>query len=217
MASNSGVRGPIHLRVLYEEGTITHDSIDKRMESLVTSMTSIIRTSGAHSPLTDGMSEVAKGTMWITTTCVYIRWRCITFPAVIIGLIGVFLLLVALENRGIENDRMWKSSFLAALFCEVEVHETPVGKQEMKAVAKSSSASLEGKEWEIEIGCWLSGAIGSDKAVWLRRFCFISYIWTQVSYVLVRLSSPRRCDKSYPGSTVKSSLKVLTILLISLL
>jgi hypothetical protein len=37
------------------------------------------------------------------------------------GLTGLFLLLIAIENRGVETDRLWKSSFLAALFCEVEV------------------------------------------------------------------------------------------------
>lgn len=51
--------------------------------------------------------------------------------AIMIGLTGILLILVAIENRGIENDRLWKSSFLAALFCEVEVHEKPVEKEEM--------------------------------------------------------------------------------------
>jgi hypothetical protein len=62
-----------------------------------------------------------------------------------IGITGVFLILVAIENRGIENDRLWKSSFLAALFCEVEVGEKPVGKEQIKSVASSSSMRFEGK------------------------------------------------------------------------
>jgi hypothetical protein len=164
---NDGVTGSVHLRVLFEQGNITHNSINERMRGLVTSITSIIRTNGVHSSvgsitgvsgfddplenLTVGVSQIAKGKMWITTTCVYIRWYWIAFPAVMIGLTGVFLLLVAMENRGIKNDRLWKSSFLAALFCEVEVHETPVGKQEMKAIAKSSSASLEGKSGRLRL------------------------------------------------------------------
>lgn len=68
-----------------------------------------------------------------------------------IALSGVFLILVAFENRGIETDRLWKSSFLAAIFCEVEVHEKPVGKGEMKAVAKSTSVSLEGKSETLRL------------------------------------------------------------------
>lgn len=51
--------------------------------------------------------------------------------AIMIGLTGILLILVAIENRGIENDRLWKSSFLAALFCEAEVQEKPVEKEEM--------------------------------------------------------------------------------------
>lgn len=68
-----------------------------------------------------------------------------------IALTGVFLVLVAFENRGIENDRLWKSSFLAALFCDVEVHETPVGKEEMSAVAKPTSVSFEGKSGRLRL------------------------------------------------------------------
>jgi hypothetical protein len=164
---DDGVTGSVHLRVLFEQGNITHNSINERMKGLVTSVTSIIRTNGIPSSvssitgvsglddpldnLTVGVSQIAKGKMWITTTCVYTRWHWIAFPAVMIGLTGVFLLLVAMENRGIEKDRLWKSSFLAALFCEVEVYETPVGKHEMKAIAKSSSASLEGKSGRLRL------------------------------------------------------------------
>jgi hypothetical protein len=163
LTKDYGIKGSIHLLVLFEEGKITHDSIDKRMESLATSMTSNIRNNGAlssrgstyttqtHAASPDMLSQPAKGKMWVTTTCVYIRWRWIASPAIMIGLTGVFLLLVALENRGIKNDRLWKSSFLAALFCEVEVPKTPLGKQEMKAVAKSSSASLEGKSGRLKL------------------------------------------------------------------
>jgi hypothetical protein len=68
-----------------------------------------------------------------------------------IGLIGVFLMLVVFENRGIEKDRLWKSSFLAALFCEVEVHEKAVGNEEMKAIAKSTSVSLGGKSGTLRL------------------------------------------------------------------
>jgi hypothetical protein len=60
-----------------------------------------------------------------------------------IGRTGVFLLWVAFENRGIETERRWKSSFLIALFYEVEVPEKPVGKEEMNTMAKSTSVSLE--------------------------------------------------------------------------
>jgi hypothetical protein len=122
MGWRSGMEGSIHLRNLFDEGNITHNNIDKRMESLATSMTPVIRTNGvsySSRNVTVEISQFARGEMWITTTCVYIRWPWIASPAVMIGLTGVFLLLVALENRGIKNDQLWKDSFLAALFCEV--------------------------------------------------------------------------------------------------
>jgi hypothetical protein len=74
-----------------------------------------------------------------------------TFPAVMIALTGELLVLVAFENRDIEDDQLWKSSFLAALFCDVEVHDTPVGNEEMSAVAKSTSVSLEGKSGRLRL------------------------------------------------------------------
>ena len=55
----------------------------------------------------------------------------------------MFLLLVAIENCSIETDRLWKSSFLAALFCEVELDRTPAGKVEMKSIARSTSVCIQ--------------------------------------------------------------------------
>jgi hypothetical protein len=59
-----------------------------------------------------------------------------------IALTGMFLVLVAVENCSIGTDRLWKSSFLAALFCEVEVNKTLAGKVEMKSIAKLTRVSL---------------------------------------------------------------------------
>jgi hypothetical protein len=129
---------------------MTFDSVNKQMENLATSMTTIVRTAGGDGTV-PYIPDNANGTVWTTTTCMYIRWSWISFPAVMIVLTGVFLVLVAFENRGVESDRLWKSSFLAALFCEVEMHEKPVGKEEMKAMAKSTSVSLEGKSGTLRM------------------------------------------------------------------
>lgn len=56
-------------------------------------------------------------------------------PAVLVGLIGVFLMLVISENRGAENERLWKIPFFAALFCKVDAFGKPTGKREMETVA----------------------------------------------------------------------------------
>jgi hypothetical protein len=142
--------GPAQLRVLFEDGNITFYSVNARMKDLATSMSTVFRTSGGDGNATSS-SAYARGDVWITTTCMYIRWPWITFPVGMIGLTGVFLMLVALENNGIESDRLWKSSFLAALFCEVEAGEKPVGKKEMRAMAKSTSASVEGQSGMLRL------------------------------------------------------------------
>ncbi|KAH6094690.1 hypothetical protein HBI65_120070 [Parastagonospora nodorum] len=150
MTFKGGLGGSTHLRVLFEEGNVTYDSIDERFRGLATSMSAVMRTNGG-SAYTRSLMEIARGTVWVNITCVSIQWPWIAFPTVIIGLTGLSLILVAIENRGIENDRLWKSSFLAALFCEAELHEKPVGKEQMKAVAKSSSMSLEGKNGTLRL------------------------------------------------------------------
>ncbi|KAH6622143.1 hypothetical protein C7974DRAFT_377749 [Boeremia exigua] len=145
---DGGVFRSAHLRVLFQDGNITVKSIDERIKGLATAITTVIRTSAIPIRGRDGTvmveaDENATGTVWNNATCIYIRWSWISFPCIMISFTGLFLLLVAFENRDIESDRLWKSSFLAALFCEVEVPQKPAGKEEMKAMAKSTSVSLE--------------------------------------------------------------------------
>ncbi|KAH6613087.1 hypothetical protein C7974DRAFT_322140 [Boeremia exigua] len=154
-ATNSrkgGVMGAAHLRVLFQGGNITHNTIDAQIKNLATAMTTVVRTAGGDGTLTY-TPDYAQGLVWTNTTCVSIRWPWITFPAILISLTGLFLALVAFENRGVESDRLWKSSFLAAIFCEVDIdtNERPVGKADMKAVAKSTSVSLEGKSGTLRL------------------------------------------------------------------
>jgi hypothetical protein len=145
-----GVHGSAHLRVLHETGNIISNSVNERIEGLATAMTTIVRTYGSGGFDTNH-PEYAIGTLWRNTTCMYSRWSSIAFPSVMIGLTGVFLLWAAFENRGIETNRLWKSSFLAALFCQVELHEQPVGKEEMNEMAKSTSVSLEDKRATLRL------------------------------------------------------------------
>ena len=137
-----GMFGSVLLRRLFSGGNMTLQSVEDIMSNLTTSMTAAIRSqeNGEKSPWT------LQGDMWVTTTCMYIRWPWITFPAATIGLTGLFLLLVAIDNRGTESERLWKSSILATLFCEVE-HEDgesprPDNKQAMKEAARSKNVSL---------------------------------------------------------------------------
>lgn len=142
--------GSPQLQVLYNNNNMTFDSVDQRMKDLATQMTTIVRTNGGDGTFKN-VSDNAEGIIWTNTTCVYIRWRWISFPAATLGLTGLFLIWVLFENRGIEKDRLWKSSFLAALFCEVEMHQRPVGRKEMSSMAKSTSVSLEGSSGRLRM------------------------------------------------------------------
>jgi hypothetical protein len=150
MGLNEGVEGSAPLVVMFQDGNITFDSINEHIRDLATAMTTVVQKNGGDGNVTNP-PEDAIGTVWNNTTCMYIRWSWITFPSVMIGLTGLFLLLVAFENRGVETDRLWKSSFLAALFCEVEVPTKPVEREEMKALAKSTSVSLEDKRATLRL------------------------------------------------------------------
>lgn len=147
--------GPVFLKYFFEEGNISFHSVDQRMKSLATAMSTVIRTSDRQPNSRWNRTRLtfapATGIVWNTTTCVYIQLTWIAFPGVMISLTGLFLILVALENRGIKSDRLWKSSFLAVLFCELATHESPVGKREMHEVAKSTSVSLDGNSKALRL------------------------------------------------------------------
>ena len=120
------------------------------MLNVSTAMTTVVRTH-----YTEGSGWDAKGDMWVTTTCVSVDWRWISFPVIMIGLTGIFLVLVVVENRGVERERLWKSSVLATLFCGVDHEVTDnaalVSKRAMYDVAKSTSVSLQTQKGTLRL------------------------------------------------------------------
>ena len=141
-----GIMGPIQLRQVFSSLNTSMEALDGLMHNLTTAMTAVIRSHGEEGP-----SGYLYGDTWSMTTCMYTRWPWITFPVVLIGLTGVFLVLVAIENHAVPSDRLWKSSFLAALFCELDISDKPTGKEEMAATAKSSSVSVEGMSGALRL------------------------------------------------------------------
>ncbi len=136
--------GTAAMRVLWNNGQMTTaplEHVDSLMTNLTAAINTVLRTHG-----TEGYNKPAEGTMWYTTTCIKINWTWVAFPATMIALSAVFLLLVHLESRGVESERLWKSSILAMLFCEMDDVVTeearPVGRRRFEDVAASSSVSL---------------------------------------------------------------------------
>lgn len=129
------------------KGQTSIASIDESFRNMTGAMTAFIRTHGA-----EGEKGWARGHMWANTTCVYVRWEWIAFPVAMIALTGLFLLLVIIDNWKVESDRLWKSSVLATLFCEVDIErDRPKGKEEMSEIARSTSVSLEGKRGRLRM------------------------------------------------------------------
>lgn len=133
----------VQLRKVYEtlqSDINSMDPINSLFTNMTTAINTVVRTNGP-----DGRSGMARADVWYTTTCMRISWVWITFPAVMIVLCIVFLCLVAFMTRGVERERMWKSSILAVLFCEVDdtaVVLKPVGKHKMDLIASTTSVSL---------------------------------------------------------------------------
>ena len=103
------------LRRLYNGRSMNLESVDSFMQNLTTAMTTVLRVHGEQN-----FSRPAVGTVWFSTTCIVVNWKWTAFPAVMIALSAAFLVLVAVESRGVESERLWKSSILALLFCELD-------------------------------------------------------------------------------------------------
>ncbi|KAJ8109669.1 hypothetical protein OPT61_g7293 [Boeremia exigua] len=154
------LQGNMYLRALWQpdnrpfrlmndllEGSISFESADHALANMTKAMTVYMRTHGEEGP-----AGYARGQLWTTTTCVYVRWEWITFPAVMITLTSVFLLLVVIDNWGTDSERLWKSSVLATLFCEVDVHrDQDLGKEQLSAIAKSTSVSIGSKQESLRL------------------------------------------------------------------
>jgi hypothetical protein len=134
--------GTNYLRTLYRDGNITLDTVNELFGDLAASMTAIIRTNPA-----DNQTQPVHGTVWYTKTCIGVNWAWISYPAVMIGLCAVFLVLVHIESRDVDSQRLWKSSTLAMLFCELDEEVVaaarPLQRDTMGDAAKTTGVQLE--------------------------------------------------------------------------
>jgi hypothetical protein len=134
--------GSIYLRQIFRDGNMTLVTADDIFRNIADAMSAVIRGHG-----TESATGQVRGEMWYQTTCIQIQWEWISFPSALVALSMVFLVLVVIESRGVEGNRLWKSSVLAMLFCDVEqvdAHEMePIGNKEMGYIARSTSVSVD--------------------------------------------------------------------------
>lgn len=149
-AMNNGTSSSIYLRQLWQERKMTLDGMNGLMDDLAKAITAVVRTEGY-----EGDIWRAKGTMWVTTTCMHIKWPWLIFPIATVALTGVFLSLVMIENRGVDSQRLWKSSILATLLCEVQFgHKDEMrfeSKESMDDMAKSTNVRLEDEKGTLRL------------------------------------------------------------------
>ncbi|KAF2831318.1 hypothetical protein CC86DRAFT_314581 [Ophiobolus disseminans] len=142
------IEGSLHLLKLFRQGNMSLDTVDGYMGNLTTSLTTVARTMGIN-------NAPATGTMWYTTTCLGINWPWLSFDAAMIVLSAIFLLLVSIESRDVESERLWKSSILATLFCEIDDPVTralqPAKKEDMETIASSTSVSLDPNSRKLKL------------------------------------------------------------------
>jgi hypothetical protein len=145
-----GNSGSIYLRQIYQGGNMTLATVDSMFSNITNAMSVVIRTHGGVNS-----SEPVRGTMWYPTTCMRVQWEWISFPAALIGLSVMFLVLVSIESRHVKSDRLWKSSVLATLFCNVErvdMHAMePTGNGAMSDIAHSTSVSLDASRQTLRL------------------------------------------------------------------
>lgn len=129
----------LHLKQLDNNEHLTLESVDGLIKNMTTSMTAVVCTHGSS-------NQNAQGTMRYTTTYIQISWTWVSYSAVTIGLSAIFLLLIHIESRDDGSERLWKSSALAMLFCEMDdavINSTkPLRKKAMKDIAGSTSIYL---------------------------------------------------------------------------
>lgn len=138
--------GSIPSQLLWNNGSMTLESVDSYMTNLTGVITAAIRNNGAA-----GRDEYHRGTVVQVVTCLRVSWLWIIYPAALVA--GTVLLLIGLiaYNNLDKNDATasggWKSSGLPLLFLNVDGElDTQVGcdtdRFGMEAVASAKSVQL---------------------------------------------------------------------------
>ncbi|KAF2495036.1 hypothetical protein BU16DRAFT_378608 [Lophium mytilinum] len=138
---NGGDIGPLYAKKLWMYGNASFTSVDQAMRDLTDTMTATVRSED----LTP--TEWAVGNVSVRYTCIQVRWAWFSFPAVLVGLATIFLIVLILQSPGGMAERTWKSSSLAILFCALDDAMKIAGRfeltrEEMLRLAKTTTAQL---------------------------------------------------------------------------
>ncbi|KAI1766282.1 hypothetical protein GGR53DRAFT_486891 [Hypoxylon sp. FL1150] len=140
--SGGVVVGDLVAKTMWENGTMSLSTLDGYMTGLIDTMTADIRNRGAN-----GTLEYERGEVLVYETCVDVQWRWFSYPATLVFLSGAFFLWLVVHVPKDSVQRLWKSSTLAMLFCDVDqsiAHRVRAdcSSEEMKEVARDTRAQL---------------------------------------------------------------------------
>ena len=148
--------GPTWLQQLYNGGNMTIDSIDRFVDGIASSVASFIRVSnndvwfdrGTYAP-EEGVDRAVPGYELYGHTCIRVRWKFLSFPAILLLAELVFFVIVIATNRYSVWDGDWKSSNVPLMFQDIDLPSTANGEKwdmgdekQLRDVAKSIQVKL---------------------------------------------------------------------------
>lgn len=108
--------------LLWNEGDFGFSHVDSFMRNLSDSMTATMRSHGG--PNTNSSGEYVSGQGFEQTTCVEVRWDWLIYTIALVGLAGLWLIILIWQSpRGEVTKRGWKSSALALLLAVVPAYK----------------------------------------------------------------------------------------------
>ena len=116
---------PSNLVELYNNGTLSVDSIGLALDNFTTAVTNYLRTTDSiipdsttnpvHSVASD-WNRPALGEAFINTTCIHVRWPWLALPAALLVTTLIFLVTLIAQTTGKDSCEVWKSSQDALLW-----------------------------------------------------------------------------------------------------
>jgi hypothetical protein len=123
---------------LYNDGNATFESISSIWENVATAFTDSYRLASIADYGTNAYTTV-NGTVWQTTICTQFNWPWLVFPATLVVLtILSLVLMIASPATGPDRPPVWKSSILPLLYLRDTSRESELEGYRSKDMEKSA-------------------------------------------------------------------------------
>lgn len=149
------------LSSLFNHGNASVQSVGHSMDSLATAVTNRIRDLGKDA--SGNHLGSIRGTVYETTVCTRLDWYWLSFPAILLMVTAILLVMVVAEDLLSDvSQPIWKSSILPLLYLRPWTHEGMSGIEnirEMNSHAKREVKFLrrDSGQWEFADSTYTSG------------------------------------------------------------